>query len=206
MTIKAILTSLKGVELPYERRRTAETLSREVFLPQDTDEIDHILHGPEGLELLHRLESGAMIDEEYMHALETRLGTPLPRNLFWPAHCDVFTEPNHALMGHWRGIAERGMPVVAITDSDPYALSTMLGLITFPVARVMASCYEGTRKPDERIYRHALELLKMRPAECFYVDDVEANAMAAARLGIWSHHYRTLPLLEEELRGLNLIT
>jgi putative hydrolase of the HAD superfamily len=40
------------------------------------------------------------------------------------------------------------------------------------------------RKPEERIFRHAAELLGLRPEQCVFIDDMEANIEAAAAIGM----------------------
>jgi putative hydrolase of the HAD superfamily len=49
---------------------------------------------------------------------------------------------------------------------------------------VVISADVGMRKPEERIYRHATELIGLPPAECVFVDDLEANVRAAEALGM----------------------
>lgn len=49
---------------------------------------------------------------------------------------------------------------------------------------VVISGEVGMRKPEERIFRHAADLLGLDPAECVFVDDVEANIVAAEAIGM----------------------
>jgi putative hydrolase of the HAD superfamily len=49
---------------------------------------------------------------------------------------------------------------------------------------VVISAEVGMRKPEERIYRHAIELVGLPPAECVFVDDLEANVRAAEAIGM----------------------
>ena len=49
---------------------------------------------------------------------------------------------------------------------------------------VVISAEVGMRKPEERIYRHAAELIGLPPAECVFVDDMETNVRAAQALGM----------------------
>jgi len=46
------------------------------------------------------------------------------------------------------------------------------------------SCYLGTYKPDQRMYLHALEQMKLPPEQTVFVDDGEENLDGAAILGI----------------------
>src|ERR1700685_3774527 len=49
---------------------------------------------------------------------------------------------------------------------------------------VVISAEAGMRKPEERIFRHAASLLGLDPAECVFIDDIEANVQAAEALGM----------------------
>ena len=59
---------------------------------------------------------------------------------------------------------------------------------TFELSQIfdlfISSCYVGIRKPDERIYRLALDLLQKSPAECCFIDDRPLNVEAAAKVGM----------------------
>ena len=48
----------------------------------------------------------------------------------------------------------------------------------------VSSCFVGLRKPEEGIYRLALEITQHPPEECCFVDDRTLNLESAARLGM----------------------
>ena len=52
------------------------------------------------------------------------------------------------------------------------------------VDTIIISAEEGLIKPDERIYRLALDRLGVRPEEAVFVDDRLVNVEAAQRLGL----------------------
>lgn len=49
---------------------------------------------------------------------------------------------------------------------------------------VVESSKLGVRKPDPRIYRHACDLLGVRPEDCIYLDDLGINLKPARALGM----------------------
>jgi len=49
---------------------------------------------------------------------------------------------------------------------------------------VVISAEVGMRKPEERIFRHAVEQLGLQPEECVFVDDLQANVTAAEAIGM----------------------
>ncbi|GAA3830214.1 hypothetical protein GCM10022226_58820 [Sphaerisporangium flaviroseum] len=56
--------------------------------------------------------------------------------------------------------------------------------------QVVISGEVGMRKPEPRIFHHALGLVGLRPQECVFIDDIEANITAAQALGIVGLHHR----------------
>ncbi|MFI6791786.1 HAD family hydrolase [Nonomuraea sp. NPDC050383] len=55
---------------------------------------------------------------------------------------------------------------------------------------VVISGEVGMRKPEPRIFRHALDLLALPGESCVFIDDIEANIAAARALGIHGIHHR----------------
>ena len=68
----------------------------------------------------------------------------------------------------------------------------------------MSSCFVGIRKPDERIYRLALDLMHRAPEECCFIDDRPVNVEAAAKVGLRTILLTNSEQLKSELRKLGL--
>jgi putative hydrolase of the HAD superfamily len=52
----------------------------------------------------------------------------------------------------------------------------------FDVVVISGEC--GMRKPEERIFHHAVGLLGLEPADCVFVDDIDVNTQAAEAIGM----------------------
>jgi putative hydrolase of the HAD superfamily len=48
----------------------------------------------------------------------------------------------------------------------------------------VSSCYVGLRKPEEAIYRMALDIMQQKAEECCFIDDRALNLEVAKRLGM----------------------
>jgi 2-haloacid dehalogenase len=70
---------------------------------------------------------------------------------------------------------------------------------------IVLSGEEKLIKPDPRIFRRLLERYDVVPARAVYIDDVAANAAAAAALGIHGVHFTSPAQLRAELRALGLL-
>jgi putative hydrolase of the HAD superfamily len=63
-----------------------------------------------------------------------------------------------------------------------------------------SSCYVHSRKPEEAIYRLALQVTQRPPAECIFIDDRPLNLENPRRLGMNVIHYQNPAQLRSELQ------
>jgi putative hydrolase of the HAD superfamily len=68
----------------------------------------------------------------------------------------------------------------------------------------VSSCYVGIRKPDEKIYRLALDLIQKAPDECCFIDDRPANIEGAAKVGLRAVLMRDPAQLKKDLQALGV--
>jgi putative hydrolase of the HAD superfamily len=68
----------------------------------------------------------------------------------------------------------------------------------------VSSCFVGMRKPEERIYRLALDLTQVQPDECCFIDDRPANIEAAGRVGMKTVLLQNSEQLKEDMRRLGI--
>ena len=67
-----------------------------------------------------------------------------------------------------------------------------------------SSCYLNSRKPEEHIYRTALEV-SQRPAEqCVFIDDRPLNLENPRRLGMNVIHHQSAEQTRAELKRLGI--
>jgi putative hydrolase of the HAD superfamily len=62
-----------------------------------------------------------------------------------------------------------------------------------------SSCYLGVRKPDEGIYKLALEVTQRSPDECLFIDDRELNLECARHLEMRTIHFQNAAQLRRDL-------
>ena len=64
-----------------------------------------------------------------------------------------------------------------------------------------SSCYVRSRKPEETIFRVALEVTQRPPEECIFIDDRPLNLDSPRRLGMNVIHHQNAEQLRAELRS-----
>jgi putative hydrolase of the HAD superfamily len=80
---------------------------------------------------------------------------------------------------------------------ENFALTNCFGLF-------VSSCFVGLRKPDEGIYRLALDLTQHTPEECCFIDDRPANIDGAARVGMKAVLMKDPQQLRRDLQALGV--
>jgi len=71
-------------------------------------------------------------------------------------------------------------------------------------AMFLSSCFLGVRKPEEAIFRLALQVTQLGPEESVFIDDRAVNLECAHRIGMRTVHYQNAAQLERELRDLRI--
>jgi putative hydrolase of the HAD superfamily len=158
---------------------------------------------------VHALERGECANAEFEAALAGRLltvdGGPvvadgLLRRMF------AASVPVPAMYDLMRALRRAGFGTALLSNSwgcDEYPRADFAGLFD----AVVISGEVGMRKPEERIFKLAAQLLDLEPAECVFIDDIEANVLAAQAAGLVGvHHLEAGPTAQRlsELLGVPL--
>jgi len=135
---------------------------------------------------IHGLERGELASTEFERVLAERLVRRdgvrvLPEGLLARMFAaSTPSEPMYAAMTSLRAAGVRTCLLSNSWGSDGYPREVFGGMYH----AVVISAEVGMRKPEERIFRHAVELIGLAPGECVFIDDMEANVRAAEALGM----------------------
>ncbi len=134
---------------------------------------------------MHRLERGECPIEEFELVLASQLvtvdggpvaGPGLLTRMFAGSRLDA------AMLGLFRRLHSDGVPTGLLSNSwgaDDYPRDLFPGMFD----AVVISGEVGMRKPEPRIFLHAAQMLNLEPAECIFIDDIQANVTAAEQAG-----------------------
>lgn len=153
-------------------------------------------------------ETGAMTIDDY-----------LDRTVFYRDRSFTRSSFIDAMKGESRADPEALELIKRLAGTGKYLLATLNNesrelnahrVETFGLRRYfsafLTSGYLGVKKPDERMYRLALDLTQRDPEECVFVDDRPLNLKCAALLGMTGIHFETVGQLETDLAGLGVTT
>jgi putative hydrolase of the HAD superfamily len=159
-----------------------------------------------GTNPIHGLEDGSLYAAEFERLLAAELltvdGGPVEAAGLIARMFGAFTpvEPMYAALRDARAAGTR-TALLSNSWGNEYPRDLFADLFD----AVVISAEVGMRKPDERIFRHALDLLGLDAAECVFIDDIEHNIRAAEALGIRGIHHTAPDTTIAELRALDLL-
>ncbi|OPG01972.1 MULTISPECIES: HAD family hydrolase [Microbispora] len=145
---------------------------------------------PDGENPIHALERGEIPVLEFERALAARLvtldgGPPEADGLLTRMFAGFRPVEEMNEMLRQARVAGLGTCLVSNSWGDHYSREGWEVLFD----AVVISGEVGMRKPEERIFRHALGLLGLEPGQCVFVDDIEANILAARSIGLVGVHH-----------------
>jgi putative hydrolase of the HAD superfamily len=158
--------------------------------------------------------------EKVAHAIETNrltLGRYLDRTIFYKPRRFTRDEFRYFIFAQSQPQAESIEIAKQLSDSRKYLMATInneiLELNVFRIEKFslrgifpvfFSSCFLGIRKPDEAIYRTALQVTQRKPEECLFIDDREVNLECPRELGLDTILFRDPKQFQSELRQMGV--
>lgn len=207
MAITTILSDLGNVVVDYDNQKMYESFA--ALSGRKPEDVERILFGCEADEsyLIARYSLGQINSRQFhcafMHALGL-CGSQRAHQVFMTAFCDVFT-PNRQVIGLWRHLRRQGITLTAVSNIEQLRHIWLKHLDIMKLFdHEVVSYVEGLLKPSEEFMVRALDLSGAMAEETVFIDDIAANLVPAAKLGIHTHCYRDFDKLVEFLQGLGL--
>lgn len=136
------------------------------------------------------LERGEIDQAEFQRRLESRLQAEFDATELERAACDIFSV-NASLRPVLDQLRHKGYRLVALTNTSPVHYDWVRSRydVFAPFHAVLTSFAIGAVKPEEAIFRRALEAIHCEPDECFYTDDIPAYVAAGRSFGLQAEVY-----------------
>ena len=153
---------------------------------------------------VHALERGECTVAEFERLLAARLVRTDGKSVLADGLLSRMlsaSEPVPAMYQLIRGLRARGVRTALLSNSwgaGGYPREDFPDLFD----AVVISGEVGMRKPEPRIFHHAAQLLGSAPAECVFVDDLEANVRAAVGCGMTGVHHTDPAYTQQRLTEL----
>lgn len=163
---------------------------------------------PEGVRLqdtakVVEVETGAISDADYLAEICSAARLELSMDQLVGAWQRAF-QLNPTGMALFHELREQGHPVHILSNLAWHNMEAVRRNWPDFFERTTENFFSyelGFHKPDERIYRTALEQLGAKPDECFFLDDRSENVEGARALGFNAHVFnaKNLPAIREAL-------
>jgi FMN phosphatase YigB (HAD superfamily) len=155
--------------------------------------------------LVHRYETGRITEAEFYEEVCRRANTRIPRAEFLEAWYSIFAEP--LIPDEWLAALAQRVPLWALSNTNKLHFEFMMRRYTFlsHFEGFVLSHEVGLLKPDERIFRIALERVQARASEVLFADDQAANVEAAQALGIDAFRFLSPDQFAAELKARGLL-
>jgi putative hydrolase of the HAD superfamily len=157
----------------------------------------------EGEHPLFELEKGRISEAAFLDRVQGELTADLGHVPEMHGFRDIYfnaLRPNRPMIELMRSLRGRGLRMALLTNNvrewEPLWRSMMPVDEIFEL--IVDSAFVGMRKPEPEIYELTLDRLRERDGladlvaqECVFVDDIEVNVEAAARLGMRAVRFRS---------------
>ena len=141
--------------------------------------------------LAENYDLGLLTTEAVFESLASAVGRVAPLEEARRAAAEIFVV-NEAIVPVVEELKKRSVRLILLSNTCEVHSSHFLAqpnVLDLFDDRVL-SHEVGFRKPDENIFRVALERAGIAAEECFFVDDIEEYVEAAGRLGIRAIHFQ----------------
>ena len=175
------------------------------LLPRAASGFEALKEAIYGSDLPRRYETGLVSSEEFFREASRIGNLSVTREEFFRAFNDIFT-PIDSTSALIRELKKRYRVGLLSNTNEWHYEHYFKSVDVFPLFdTVTLSFAVREMKPGEKIYRDALGKLGAAPEECVYIDDIEAYAEGARRVGMKGIRYTTHESLLESLRSLGVL-
>jgi putative hydrolase of the HAD superfamily len=154
-------------------------------------------------EVLRGIETGEISDDEFYDRLCNRFDCRPDRAALAYAASAIF-EVNASIVALVSQLYSAGHPLGVLSNTCQahwdYCTGGRYGIIPALFDVNALSFQIGAVKPERAIYDAAAKLAGVSPERIFYVDDIEANVLAAREAGFDAEPYTSTQQLSHDLR------
>jgi putative hydrolase of the HAD superfamily len=200
--ISAIFWDVGGVLLSnaWDREQRQRTLQH--------FDIDEVEFDDRHDMLVSSLERGKISLQEYLERTIFCHPRSFTREVF-TEYMFSLSQPDTETLRLAGELARSGKYLMSTINNESKELN-LFRIQTFGLREIfslfVSSCFVGLRKPEEGIYRLALEITQRAPEECCFVDDRPLNLDSAAKLGMHVIQMENAEQLRGEFQKLGVTT
>lgn len=152
------------------------------------------------------LERGKIGFDEYLDRTIFYRPRPFAREVF-KDYVFSLSQPYREVLALAEELTKSGKYFMGTINNESRELN-LYRIQTFGLCEIfsvfVSSCFVGLRKPEDGIYRMALEITQKTPDECCFIDDRALNLESARQMGMHTIEMHDVEQLRRELRKLEV--
>lgn len=200
--IKNIIFDMGGVLIDYNPEKTLYGLF-------DKETADILLKEIFRNSLWADKDRGIITPEEIMQQVKSRIPEAVFEKVsemvdnFYP-----YMPPFEKMYGFIEMLKEKGYGIYLLSNASPDFHERRSGIPALSLFDgVIVSADHKLLKPEKEIYEKLYETFSLKPEECFFIDDVQANIDGAKATGMDGHCYYhgDLEILKRDMEQRNII-
>jgi len=152
------------------------------------------------------LERGKIGFDEYLDRTIFYRPRPFAREVF-KDYVFSLSQPYREVLALAEELTKSGKYFMGTINNESRELN-LYRIQTFGLREIfsvfVSSCFVGLRKPEDAIYRLALEITQKTPGDCCFIDDRALNIESARQMGMHTIEMHDVEQLRRELRKLEV--
>ena len=152
------------------------------------------------------LERGKIGFDEYLDRTIFYRPRPFAREVF-KDYVFSLSQPYREVLALAEELTKSGKYFMGTINNESRELN-LYRIQTFGLREIfsvfVSSCFVGLRKPEDGIYRMALEITQKTPDDCCFIDDRSLNLESARQMGMHTIEMHDVEQLRRELRKLEV--
>ena len=152
------------------------------------------------------LERGKISFDDYLNRTIFYRPRPFAREVF-KDYVFSLSQPHREVLAVAEELTKSGKYFMGTINNESRELN-LYRIQTFGLREIfstfVSSCFVGLRKPEEGIYRMALEITQRSAENCCFIDDRALNLEYARQMGMHTIEMRDVEQLRRELRKLEV--
>ena len=152
------------------------------------------------------LERGKIGFDEYLDRTIFYRPRPFAREVF-KDYVFSLSQPYREVLALAEELTKSGKYFMGTINNESRELN-LYRIQTFGLREIfsvfVSSCFVGLRKPEDGIYRMALEITQKTPDDCCFIDDRALNLESARQMGMHTIEMHDVEQLRRELRKLEV--
>ena len=200
--IRAIFWDVGGVLLSNAWDHTQRVQALKQFQMEEDEEDFHNRHEM----VVSSFERGKITLDEYLDRTVFYRPRPFTREAFRDFMFSL-SQPFLDILHFAQSLSNSGKYFMGTINNESRELN-YYRMDKFGLRKIsrlfISSCFVGLRKPENGIYRLALEVTQIPAEECCFIDDRALNLECAAKLGMNTIEMHTLEQLRADLQKLDV--